>query len=442
MHAMGMKGIVQRNLTSCKTWAEKIYLKGVPFTLQPAHGSQKSDAGAKVMPSDLKLVGSPPLESLVSPIRPPADTTPGIPLPKARKYLENMFAKIVDGTRQKGIRVFEGGLAPEKFCFVASYGDVASAYASADFGLVYVMTGLLLRGSEGEILSVLGHEISHVLLDNVHEYPRSTFTKLAAADLQLGKELMARSHDLAGQFDEAARAFRTNFSQTPDSIDMDYLGSQVAQLLNASSQNVLSPAQWLSGAYQIAVREGFCRQNCADLKQASEEAATIDRQIWDTRTKLRAIYEKYYSKEEINNKAEADADELGMELALNAGGSPQYFLDFWYRHLKEEDERVEAVVEGNSSRSSGQLSPSSPPIKESKLASCLKELGLGKTPERGTESHPSHCWRAYNIKRELEAHPELKAAAKRRPDIGLTNPTLEEVRAEIRDAVSKAQKGP
>ena len=92
-----------------------------------------------------------------------------------------------------------------------------------------------------------------------------------------------------------------------------------------------------------------------------------------------------------------------MELALSARGSPQYFLDFWYRRLKEEDERIETVAAGDRVTSLGQVLPSAVPKKESKATSCLKELGLGKTPERGIESHPGDCWRAYNIKRELEA---------------------------------------
>lgn len=449
MHTMGMKGIVQRNLQPCKSWAEKIYLEGVPSVgPQTAQGSQESDPGLKVLPSDLnlpsdlKLVGSRPPDSMVSPIRPSSETAPGIPLPKARQYLENMFARIVEGTKKKGIRVFEGGLAPERFCFVAHYGESGDAFATPENGLVDVTTGLLQRGSEGEILSVLGHEISHVLLNHAHEYPRSTFSKLAAADAQRVSELMKRSHDLSGQFEEAAKAIGKNFSRTPDSVDMDYLTSEIAGLMKAQSAGALSPSQWVAGAYQIAVKKGFCRQSCADLKQAAEEAATIDRQIGDTRKKLRAIYEKYYSKEEISNKVEVDADELGMELALYAGGSPFYFLDFWYRLLREEDENVQAAVEGSSATSSRQASTIIAPIKESKLTSCLSELGLGKIPARGTESHPSHCWHAYKIKRELEVHPELRQAAKSRPPLQLTNPTLEEVRAEIREAVLTAEKVP
>jgi hypothetical protein len=443
MHAMGMKGIVQRELDSCKSEAERVYRTGVQILAaapeQEFNGSSPAKSPLPTSPNPFEWL---PPESQVSPDRSRFDTAPGVPLPKARKYLENMFARIVEGTRKKGIRVFEGGLASDKFCLVAKYDDNENAYAYPSNGLLVVTTGGLLRGSEGQILDTLGHEVSHVLLDHGGGYPKSTFPKISEADMQQANVLKSLSYDLIDQFDAAVAIFLSSFSPTPDMVDTEYLKSEVAKLLKAKSVYDLSPSQLILGAYQVAVKEGFCRLSCDELKAAAENVATIERQLEDTRTKLKAIYGKYYSKEEVSNKSEADADELGMELALYAGGSPLYSLDFWYRILKEEDDSDKDAAGGDRSASSVPASPSAIPKKESKLSSCLNELGLGKTPNRDVGSHPKHCWRAYNIKRELEAHPELKAAAKRRPDIGLTNPTLEEVRAEIRDAVLKAKKGP
>ena len=100
---------------------------------------------------------------------------------------------------------------------------------------------------------------------------------------------------------------------------------------------------------------------------------------------MNAIYLKYFSKEEIANGTEKEADEVGLELYARSGYSIPLYGMFGMKNLRES---------GN-------------------FKKCAQEMMSIRTkePERGTDSHPMDCWRAENYLTKFIAKNSTELAA-------------------------------
>jgi predicted Zn-dependent protease len=145
------------------------------------------------------------------------------------------------------------------------------------------------------------------------------------------------------------------------------------------------------GRRLLELKNRYETNSYKDSVSAEEQLSLLEQQV--------ALIKKYYSEDEFVNKLEQDADEVGMEIAIRAGLTPEATLGSLRSLIK-----IEKI-------------------------DCL----LKKNNERGNRSHPSLCWRLKNTNSELAAHA---IEYTRLPKYGpfKTSPSLAEAKAEISKA--------
>lgn len=259
--------------------------------------------------------------------------------PQATTYVQNILNHITTQNPQ----TFRDVYAPESFCIDLQEGPF-NAVADPQTGIVTVFTGVVKAAmNDAEIAAVLSHEIAHITMQHMDLMTQADWQKM-------GEDGQTKVYD---RFDVM--------------FDLDDLMLQLEQ-----EQATLKEL----GEKQPDDRQAIqtSRQRIQDLeksiqaKQRELETSTVAVQA--------ASQEKLGDKDQAFSSVEREADEVGFEFYLRAGFHPAAF---------------------------GTIMRSFYPVdvikQQGEFLKCLANITfpVGGNPDRGSEFHPSPCWRLYNV---------------------------------------------
>ena len=277
---------------------------------------------------------------------------------------------------------FSGRFAPDKFCISIKDNSSSNASAVMKYRSIFFNIGLMLDATnDAEVAAVLGHELAHITLG--HHTELHTFPKLTADD-KFKRETLRDRHA------QADKKFWQVFNFEALQVhELEILGNSMSKDDYLKKfKSVLTPGH------------PSCLTNC-------NEVITLYSDVINLQDEIKLISLKYYSKEDVANKAERDADEVGFEFYAKAQWPASEYTRYDIKDLGDDANR------------------------------CLQSSK--NLEERGTESHPETCWRVHNQKDEIFNHESDYAPYQRSPRNGLNKgPSLLEVKNELK-ALTKQQ---
>jgi hypothetical protein len=365
----------------------------------------------------------------------------------ADSYLQKIARALMEGNPA----TFAGPFGPTAFCFTTTADETINAFAYSNSGDVLFNVGLLrVATSDAQVAGIMAHELAHVTMqhtaDLVHPRLKTDATWVAAnAELQamierdserleqlwedytaarlsqqdlrrraqaiFSPELRAQREDLrakaqqwqddlfAGPVVEDAgwdlyETFQTKFQpildgaagqEGPGGMPADDGGAQLTDL--RARLDLLTAA--LDALY--AAEDAALSADDRDAIEASDQRvqdvmasiAAIESAEQAQRARLREIVTQVIGAEAEANWREREADEVGFELYLRAGFDPARFSWFTEKLLGDQLDACLTRIHAAASLSEGAI-------------------------ERGTGTHPSNCWRLYDIQfLEAELHREV-----------------------------------
>ena len=309
---------------------------------------------------------------------------------RAKLYLEKILDVIIS-ENNRSTNVFKGYFARENFCVsVVNDNATSNAFADPETGLIEFYTGMFLEmESDAMVASVLAHELAHITLD--HSTRNHTFkTKLTNTELlslQSDQQLLVEMAD-----------------------KVQFLKSKIFEIYNIPEEHEPNSTKdtpifvLFERAVEKSVASGKCGDRCTQFRSFANELIQILKSAEVILERRKVLLFRHFTAEEIANKSEADADEVGLEFVVRADIDPAETLEHWRMNAR-------TTLAGN-------------------------DCHVPAT--RGTGTHPSSCWRSFNIANELVEHSEVyKKFLKNRRKNFIAQPTLSEIKADIVNSVKK-----
>jgi predicted Zn-dependent protease len=299
----------------------------------------------------------------------------------ANAYLEKMIDLVVS-ENQKSAQTFRGFLDRTKFCSGVISSSSMQASGDPANGMLSATTGLLGKAqNDAEIAFALTHEMAHITLNN--------FLGTRTFENKIPK-LEKASYNALANSSELAYGDVLSISAQVDAIfDVNPSGSYDENAPYAPQYRKL---------YEIALKDQKCKMQCEAFKTLGTKLGNAFEAYDTSEAKRKIMVKKYYSGEEIANKSESDADEVGLEFMARAGFDLSQATGFIGR-----------------ARSTAPTS------------ACV-----GKVFKRGYGAHPATCWRMQHIADEVKEHQKNYARfqVNAKQNI-IAGPSLAEAKEEI-----------
>lgn len=302
---------------------------------------------------------------------------------QAKKYLEKVLDTLIT-ENNLSTAVFTGYLARKNLCIAVVY-DNNSSNAQADplTGLITFYSGIFREmDSDAQVAGVLAHELAHVTLN--HSTREHTFKGLSTQEHQFLQSSQNQLNDLGEQLSFLTEKMSSIYQITehaPPNVPENAAKSEMFEIFLKNS-----------------ITQGRCKERCAEYRQVGEDLLRTIRTAENILNQQKQMLLRYYTAEVIANKAEADADEVGLEFLVRADIDPSKTQEWWRLNARD--------------------NPSKQPC--------------SRNAARGTASHPSACWRSLNINSELTEHFKSFAPfLKRKRTNFISGPKLSEVKAEL-----------
>lgn len=314
----------------------------------------------------------------------------------ANEYLENMMLDMMKAVNKNGKPVFTGFLSPENFCIGTELAPAdqpgPNAYAWAQKGLVVFNSSLLIRATDASyVAGVLAHELAHITLNHGADFPSHTY---------------ALSGPVGAKFEKKVERFRNDnnnliavYNEYANYVDLEILASRVENLISRRGKSEIDYNDLLQAAIEgKACADPECSRFLEYFVKFNQAIAKMELH----RANIESFLGYYFSEEDLANKKEKDADEVGFELYARAGWAMEKYTGFQITTLMA-------------------IHPKAPKFC---LQSTKAEL------ERGKRAHPYKCWRLHNILDEYISHrKDFKKYAVQGKRV--RGPTLEQVKADI-----------
>lgn len=354
--------------------------------------------------------------------------------PKSTAYIKQIAQHLMNANSS----TFAGPYASSKFCFETQYEPSYNAYAVPTHREVVFHTGALLTfRNDAEVAAVMAHELAHITMQHAGVLTHSDFKKIGAHAQglsqqldQIREQLNSKSTAITKLHEEIKELMDDIAASSREDRDAVQNIRAIEQILMENSGlELISPTQWKGYADQLSkhyatIMGGAHAENGVAVRYKVDEVARLEKELNDISIRSfnvedefrNAAAEKIGGFEQLSNGKEREADEVGYELYLRARMHPGHFL-------AAESNGVQEVGVGQ------QLAA---------YLYCIKNMlvNLRIEPYRGYSTHPTGCWRLYNIfinenLSHKDDYKDLFAAARQTTIPGAV--TLAEVRKEIED---------
>ncbi|HYX33358.1 MAG TPA: M48 family metalloprotease [Oligoflexus sp.] len=334
---------------------------------------------------------------------------------------------VLDSLTSANPATFKGLLASSKFCLRVIESSELNASADTTTGIIQMNTQALRESiHDADVAAILAHELAHITMNHVYTLEHDKVAKnsnIEALNSQLTANERKELETKAGYFPELADilkkdvgVFKTlttlesysdieyavNLAQITlklssptqqeksDFFDqLDYIDSETGA--NPKDHTILDKsAGWKS--IRLVLEKSF-----APLAALQSKRSELIRQI---RTIPRDKIIDDGAGAERNWK-EQEADEVGFELYLRAGYKADRYTS------------IDKIM----------LS------KRATEKECNDLLTKGEVPARGSQSHPSSCWRIFNNNREKTLHTKEYAPFLKNSKLTIKAGELEKIKA-------------
>lgn len=342
--------------------------------------------------------------------------------PEKNSDTETYLYAVFDAMAEKNPDTFKGPFVNTNFCLKVSDAETFNAYSTPSEAIISVNAGLLNAvQNDAELAGTLAHEAAHITMQNdADAHPDlANNPEWQAAVVASATEKKAIDNDMNtwernSQDYNASRAiynqmFLTDVNFSGDrwgKLKMEYLpealqtrsaelwslsekleqmSSRDVQLYLQRQKEITDKSRQLKSdiaafdndVEALTIPAGVSQQVASKLHEYFEltswmkpKYSEFDLRREKSHSKLIGVAVKLTRVKHFNesNWSEAEADEVGYELYLKAGFHPAFFNSF-------------AKFGLNSDR----------------LAECRSKIQSDLEPVRGSGSHPSDCWRIYDI---------------------------------------------
>lgn len=358
--------------------------------------------------------------------------------PKAQEFLKNVANHIMKSNSQ----TFNGSYDPARFCFGVTPSPEFNAFAVYQYREVSFNSGTFERfNNDAEVAAIMAHELAHITMQHKGILTHSDMAKVgrkAQGLMNQSSQLSEQINQLSGQLFEVQyevwQMFDSIAAASPaDKLAVSHISDMEEILRSNQSLSQISPSQWAQyqqklDGYYSEIMGGNDAENGVAVKYKVGEITRIEAQINTLSLQqfsndeefTRIAQQKLGGPEQIANGREREADEVGYEFYLRAGMSPNHYVTAL-------SETVQPGPEDNQ-------------YENLPFLYCLRNMfkTMRLEPSRGVGSHPTGCWRLYNIVanenlKHKDDYAKFMQAATR---ISIPGPvTLAEVKAEIRAGI-------
>ena len=312
--------------------------------------------------------------------------------PKTTQYLNNMMLDVMKRSAESGLKTFKGNLDPSLFCIRVWLTNTFNAKAIAQVRKIMISSEMLLQAPNHAFLAaVVTHEMAHIALQHDSLFPEHTFPLVyqneRALITRLINEQKSELENLQKQKEILLNITTLDALITYDELDRKLTGLHPREV-----------SFWKT--IQSYVNQNkLCNNQCQKWNQALNSIVNSIKKYESNEAKKKAIALKYYTKEEVANQMEVDADNIGLEFYARS----DYSLDMYRKTLE----------------SLNRMSPNG-------THPCTRGA------PRGTSTHPRTCWRLLNILDELNNHQTEYSALQTESSVNrFAGPSLQDVKKEI-----------
>jgi hypothetical protein len=338
-------------------------------------------------------------------------------------YMQTIFNQLVSANTG----TFQGIFDPSHFCLHSNADAIINGFAYIANGEIHLTKGLLLAvDHDADVAAVLAHELAHITMDHRFDLEHEKVVAGTAIN-ELKAELNRKQDEYRSQkaeyypnligIVEKDPALLESLAGLKSSTYMKYSLDAIQTLLAKSEPNLQEKAGLLDDFNNIRSQLNYE----ADDKIAMEANGTwksivdlldrSDRELTSVRDRISELNQNLSDlpRDDLiadgagagSNWKEQEADEVGYEFYLRAGFRPDRFT------------HIHNILMAQS-RSDGE---------------CQTLLRSGQLPPRGSASHPSSCWRIYNInQREAMVHADAYKPFMSNSKLSVTEGKLEEIK--------------
>jgi predicted SprT family Zn-dependent metalloprotease len=337
--------------------------------------------------------------------------------------MQSLFQKLV--TSNSG--TFQGQLDPANFCLRFDQDDIINGFAYIENGEIHLTKGLFMAvDHDADIAAVLAHELAHITMDHRYDLEHEKVvagSKVNELKAQLAQKQEEYRDEKAAFYPDLIAALKKDpaildaFAALKGAVWLKSIVEDMRSLLAKVNPTVPEKAGLLD---DFASLRDHLKYNDDDRAVMEDNASwkdivpILDRsdlELMAVRSRLSELNQalRDIPREDLiqdgpgaaSNWKEQEADEVGYEFYLRAGFRPDRFTS------------IHNVLMAQS-RSDGE---------------CSALQAKGQLPPRGAASHPSSCWRIYNIsQREAMAHADAYKPFMNNSLLSLTEGALEEVK--------------
>jgi hypothetical protein len=339
------------------------------------------------------------------------------------RYMQTLFQKLV--TSNSG--TFQGSLSPANFCLRFDQDDIINGLAYIENGEIHLTKGLIMAvDHDADIAAVLAHELAHITMDHRYDLEHGKVvagSKVTELKAQLAQKQDEYREEKVRFYPDLLAALNKDltlldaFAALKGAVWLKTIVEDMRILLNKVSPSLQDKAGLLDDFTSLRDHLKYDDADRAIMeKNASwnDIVPILDRsdlELMAVRSRLNELNQALQDipREDLiqdgqgaaSNWKEQEADEVGYEFYLRAGFRPDRFT-FIHNILMAQ------------SRSDGE---------------CSALQAKGQLPPRGAASHPSSCWRIYNIsQREAMAHAEAYKPFMTNSLLSLTDGALDELK--------------
>lgn len=277
----------------------------------------------------------------------------------SRKIMKSYVEKIVTFITEKNLNTFKGFLDRKNLCVAIILTPNINASALAYNGLIIVnANSFSVVESDAMMAGIIAHELAHISLNHTeNKYLEKVFSsKLTSSEI----------NELQKAEDEYSSSLNNFF----------LIGQKMELLL---PQNTQYPAQenssnskvtFINNGVNYILNNQICKPNCQKYRELANDAIKYATDLENLKIKQQNIIGNKFSSEEIANKVESDATQIGLEFLARADINPEAFWKF--NIIMNQKYKNKSSCDGSYSR--------------------------------GVLSHPDRCWEVQDILNELKIH--------------------------------------
>jgi hypothetical protein len=307
---------------------------------------------------------------------------------------------------------FSGAFSPDKFCFRIADKKEFNAFAYPATGSVTFHTSALASlTSDGNVAAIMAHELAHVTMQHVTGVP-ITHSDFKKVEMQLPSNSSSKVLQKKAEIETLRATYETSANQANWLLEQLSKASEkdaeavrsIFALETILKQNTyikdMSPSQWQKYAdelnkHYLQIMGGADAEAGVASAYKIRELGELEASLTQKYQELEAITSQFKNEasqvigiEQASNGMEREADEVGFELYLRSRMLPGEFLN--------------SMGKLASLDSDGTFS------KDFAFYYCLKNMlsAFRLIPNRGTNTHPSGCWRLFNAGSEIISHED------------------------------------